>query len=231
MHLNIQEAVRAALEQRYVPSDFLTTEVVFLLGARLVFDFSSGRWRSATFHDNFDQMPDLKDAQARKRTPPLSCLRVEATKFLIKQRPNVVVIVSGRSSDPTRRPSSAEVMAAELGPILNTIILDKSAVNTWGHFNYLATGCPKDLANVTMITNAYHVPRTSVMLDQAKKQMTALNRLTINVIAAEAVIKSFNPDAGPKIDRAYLDNPFVQAFIGSEAQGIERLKKGVYQLT
>ena len=103
MDIDIQEAVRTELNRRYLPSDFLGTEVVVLLGARLVFDYHTGLWRSTRLNERLDELPDLKDEQARKRTPPLSCLRVEAAMRLVEQRPQVVVIVSGRSSNPQER--------------------------------------------------------------------------------------------------------------------------------
>src|SRR3989338_5545403 len=229
MDIDIQEAVRTELNRRYLPSDFLGTEVVVLLGARLVFDYHTGLWRSTRLNERLDELPDLKDEQARKRTPPLSCLRVEAAMRLVEQRPQVVVIVSGRSSNPQERPSSAEVMAAELGPLPNSIILDKDAANTWDHLAHLSTYCPPGLRNLVMITNAYHVPRTMAMLEQTKGAIRS--GLQIEVMAAEAILKSFDRSYIPVIDEAYATDPFVRTFIESERLGMEHLRAGTYQFT
>lgn len=247
MHLYIREIVQAELKQHCVPSDFLETEVVVILGARPLFDFSLGRWRSTKFNDNLcPQIELLKDKRDYQRTPPLSHLRVVAAQYLIERRPRIVVIISGGTRFPRLRPSSAHVMKEELGFVPNTIILNEASHSTADHFPQLMTLCPTDLKHVAIVTNAYHVPRAKAMLKQTNgvicgfdyqrdikrfRDIFSLNRLCIHVIAAEAVIKCFNPDFGPEIDCAYGNDPFVQAFIELEGQGIEQLQLGTYQFT
>lgn len=224
----IEELVQAELAMSYPPSYFLDTRVVFLLGARLLWDATQNSWRTAGINDNLDQLTRGSEAGTRKKTPPLSSLRVQATRHIIRSHPNIAVVISGGTSS-AKRPSSASVMRAELGPVFGTVILDEASLNTMDHFAHLpaiTSFCLDDRLNTAMVTNAYHVPRVRAMLELPAVK-AGLGRLTVSVVAAEAVIRSFNPGY-PDFNEVYATNPFVQSAIELEGRGIEALQAGSY---
>ena len=229
MHLTIEELVQAELAMIYPPSFFRNTNVLFVLGARLVRDPTLKSWRTAAIHDNLTQLTGSKELHALTKTPPLSSLRVQAARHIIYCQPELVVVISGGTSSADR-PTSASVIQAELGQVSQRVILLENSHRTMDHFADLVTVtslCPNDLVRTVMVTNAYHVPRVKAMLERSPVKCSP-HCISVEVVAAEAVIRSLKPQC-PNFAEVYANDPFVQDFIQSEGRGIEALENGTYR--
>lgn len=166
--------------------------------------------------------------------------RIIAASKLAEVFPNSPLLTLSHV-DPTV-PSQAEIYHQELvrqGIDTSRIIKDPDAYNTFSELVAIQRQAQLNAwKNVIVVTNNYHLPRTSYMLehfeDLARRfQLTEPlqpHTLTLRLVGAEDILTAFSPHYTSLID-AWMKTPSYAKLVELEEKGLQDLQTNTYFFT
>lgn len=198
-------------------------EAIIILGGGLANDH--GQWRTTGFDEgeSFGAMGDR--------------LRVEAAYILYKKNPELLIISSGSQGQYKNIPdvpTLAEVIKRELmdlGVPERLISKEDQSANTLQQLQALKTVInEKNLTNLFIISNQYHLPRLRAMIEKDDYLQSMLKKEEIKLISAEEVLIDHNPVKWQEfISKAYQSKAMKNRII-MEKKGVQQIKDGTYKL-
>lgn len=191
----------------------MNPDAIFPLSGGTLWDEKSGAWRSTTYEegDSFGTLGGYA--------------RIQAGAILARRYPKAKVVANTKCLDD-RLPTHASIHARELealGVEKERIVLEEKSTTTGTQvLEALALAESQGWKNILFVSNEYHIPRVQAFYEKAKSNVQA------DSISAESILIAESPgfkDAFEIIQK----KPAYRLRLKSEAEGLEALRKGVYQ--
>jgi len=186
----------------------------------------SGKWVSTDLSEEDDKLG-----------APGGKLRILAAAILVKENLNTFIITGGgkgkdiAEGTSNKRPLLAEILRDELiaeGVPLNLIQLEWVSGSTYQELVEVER-MTKELGvtKLTFVINRYSLPRVQLMIEDKFAHFNS--QYVFDFVAAEDVlIKTFPQVWEKKIKKEY-SSEYLKRRIAREQQGIEQIRKGVYE--
>lgn len=183
------------------------------------------KWRTTNFDegDNFAVQGDR--------------LRVVAGSYLFKDNPKLLIIASagkGQYKDISDVPTVAEVIKKELvefGVPIENIIKKEQPGNTWQQLQeFKKVIYKKELLEVMIISNKYHLPRIKAMIESDTKLRGLFKKSIIKLQSAEEVCLKYDKGKWQKIIKDAYNSQAMKERIKLENKGVRDIKSGKYIL-
>jgi hypothetical protein len=165
-------------------------------------------------------------------------LRVAAASYLYKNNPESIIIASGGRGwdvrdDESNRPNLAEILKRELidlGVSESSVIKENKSNKTFEQLKELKKIIVReDFAELTIITNDYHLPRVKAMLEYDDDLHELLDNGRILLRSAEEICLRYDRKKWQNIIKEDYESEEMKKRIEREENGVKQIKNGIYK--
>ena len=197
-------------------------EAIVILGGGMVKN-PDGSFRTTNFNEKGDRSGVTGDR-----------LRVEAANYLFKENSNRTIIVSGGQGMMKIgvHPNISTVIKKELiklGIPENKIIEEDRTNNTYQQLVELKKILKeKEIKDVIMVTNKWHMPRTQLMIENVKEFKDFYKKINLKFLTAEEVALKHDKNKWQRIINDAYSSQVMKERLKLEQNGIKQIKDGTY---
>ncbi len=187
---------------------------------------AQGRWVSTSL-----------TAEDAAQSAPGGKLRIFAAALLMKENPDSILITGGAKGFDVQegttddRPHLADILRDELlecGVPEDRIVLERISNTTFQELQELKSIVFEyKIKHLSMITNHWHVPRLSAMIDTKFPDLKKL--ASIEIIAAEDVLIAHDQKRWQRDIQDAYNAEFMRERMKRENQGIAQIQNGTYR--